>query len=144
MDRWGDQKYLNHIPNIFSNIKIMTHRGIDAAPWNVILNSSSISKTDNKVFIDQDELIAFHFGSMQIINPNEFDLWKHETLELPPAVLDYIYIPYIEQLNKTCHTLHNTFQKPSSSLFADQIDTTIKNYFKYPSLITIKTDTFLI
>ena len=51
---------------------------------------------------------------MQIINPNEFDLWKHETLELPPAVLDYIYIPYIEQLNKTCHTLHNTFQKPSS------------------------------
>ena len=46
----------------------MTHRGIDAAPWNVILNSSSISKTDNKVFIDQDELIAFHFGSMQIIN----------------------------------------------------------------------------
>ncbi|MCU5358600.1 glycosyltransferase, partial [Bacillus cereus] len=32
------------------------------------------------------------------------------------------------------HTLHNTFQKPSSSLFADQIDTTtIKNYFKYPS-----------
>jgi len=134
MDRWGDQKYLNHIPNIFSNIKIMTHRGIDAAPWNVILNSSSISKTDNKVFIDQDELIAFHFGSMQIINPNEFDLWKQETLELPPAVLNYIYIPYIEQLNKTCHTLHNTFQKSPSSLFADQIDTTtIKNYFKYPS-----------
>ncbi|HDR7903956.1 TPA: glycosyltransferase [Bacillus cereus] len=134
MNRWGDQKYLNHIPNIFSNIKIMTHKGIDAAPWNVILNSSSISKTDNKVFIDQDELIAFHFGSMQIINPNEFDLWKQETLELPPAVLNYIYIPYIEQLNKTCHTLHNTFQKSPSSLFADQIDTTtIKNYFKYPS-----------
>ena len=30
MNRWGDQKYLNHIPNIFSNIKIMTHKGIDA------------------------------------------------------------------------------------------------------------------
>ncbi|MED3377547.1 glycosyltransferase, partial [Bacillus thuringiensis] len=45
-----------------------------------------------------------------------------------------IYIPYIEQLNKTCHTLHNTFQKSPSSLFADQIDTTtIKNYFKYSS-----------
>ncbi|MEH7271743.1 glycosyltransferase, partial [Bacillus toyonensis] len=42
--------------------------------------------------------------------------------------------PYIEQLNKTCLTLHNTFQKSPSSLFADQIDTTtIKNYFKYSS-----------
>ncbi|MEB8823195.1 glycosyltransferase, partial [Bacillus cereus] len=79
-------------------------------------------------------LIAFHLGRMQIINTNEFEISKQETLELHTAVLDYIYIPYIEQLNKTCHTLHNTFQKSPSSLFADQIDTTtIKNYFKYPS-----------
>ena len=36
-------------------------------PWNVILNSSSISKTDNKVFIDQDELIAFHFEVCKLL-----------------------------------------------------------------------------
>lgn len=134
MDRWGDQKYLTHIPNIFSNIKIMTQKGIDAAPWNVILNSTSISKTDNKILIDQDELIAYHFGSMQIINPKEFDLWKQETLELPPEILDYIYIPYIKQLNKTCFILRKTIGRSLSPLFAGQIDKlTIKNYFKYSS-----------
>ena len=53
MLKWIDGviKIFKSHSNIFSNIKIMTHRGIDAAPWNVILNSSSISKTDNKVLL---------------------------------------------------------------------------------------------
>ncbi|MGE6551253.1 glycosyl transferase [Bacillus mycoides] len=134
MNRWGDQKYLNHIPNIFSNIKIMTKKGIDAAPWNVILNNTPISKKDSKILIDQDELIAFHFGSMKIINTNEFDLWEKETLEIPQVILDSMYIPYIEQVQNTCRIIHNTFGKSLTPLFAGQLDnSTIKNYFKYSS-----------
>lgn len=132
MNRWGDQKYLNHIPDLFSNIKIMTQKGINAAPWNLILNNhSSITKTESKIFIDQDELIAFHFGSMQIINTNEFDLWKQEHVEIDPSILEYIYIPYIEKIRNTCHVLNNIFSL--IPLFVGKLDEpSVKNYFQYP------------
>lgn len=136
MNRWGDQKYLDYIPNIFSNIKVMTHKGIDAAPWNVILNNSpSITKVEDKVFIDQDELIAFHFGSMQIINTNKFDLWKQESVEMDQSILKYIYIPYIEKMRKTCLLLYNAFGDPLTPLFTRPVDeSSIKNYLQYSSL----------
>ncbi|PEI92778.1 glycosyl transferase [Bacillus pseudomycoides] len=133
MNRWGDQKYLNHIPDLFSNIKIMTQKGINTAPWNLILNNhSSITKTESKIFIDQDELITFHFGSMKIINPNEFDLWKQEHVEIDQSILEYIYIPYIEKIRNTCRILQNVFSL--TPLFAGQLDkSSVKNYFQYPT-----------
>ncbi|MEH6852846.1 glycosyl transferase, partial [Bacillus pseudomycoides] len=136
MNRWGDQKYLDYIPNIFSNIKIMTHKGIDAAPWNVILNNAhSIAKIEDKIFIDQDELIAFHFGSMQIINTNEFDLWKQESVEMDQSILKYIYIPYIEKIRNTCLLLYNTFGISLTYLDTRSVDKSpIKNYLQYSSL----------
>ncbi|PEB47520.1 glycosyl transferase [Bacillus pseudomycoides] len=136
MNRWGDQKYLDYIPNIFSNIKVMTHKGIDAAPWNVILNNSpSITKVEDKIFIDQDELIAFHFGSMQIINTNKFDLWKQESIEMDQSILKYIYIPYIEKIRKTCLLLYNAFGDSLTPLFTRPVDeSSIKNYLQYSSL----------
>ena len=132
MNRWGDQKYLNHIPDLFSNIKIMTQKGINTAPWNLILNHhSSITKTKSKIFIDQDELINFHFGSIEIINPNEFDLWKQEHVEIDPSILEYIYIPYIEKIQNTCRVLDNSFSL--TSLFVENSDvSSVKNYFQYP------------
>ncbi|MEN1934202.1 glycosyl transferase [Paenibacillus sp. 102] len=133
MNRWGDQKYLNHIPDLFSNIKIMTHKGINSAPWNLILNNhSSITKTENRIFIDQDELIAFHFGSMEILNTNEFDLWKQGHVEIDQSILEYIYIPYIEKIKNTCRVLHNVFSL--TPLFTGQLDNSaVKNYFRYPA-----------
>lgn len=130
-NRWGDQKYLNHIPDLFSNIKIMEHKGIDAAPWNLILNDEyEVNIAKNKVLIDDDELITFHFGSLQIFNEHEFDLWKHETLNIDQSILENIYIPYIEALRNTCNILRNTSIRSLTPLYTEK--TSIKNYFQYP------------
>ncbi|MDM5188748.1 glycosyl transferase [Bacillus sp. DX4.1] len=134
-NRWGDQKYLNHIPDLFSNIKIMNHKGIDAAPWNLILNNHDyVRREDNKVFVDNDELVAFHFGSMQIFNTDEFDLWKQEAIEIDQSILENIYIPYIEKIRNTCHILRNTFRSPLTPLYVEISDNPpAKNYVRYPS-----------
>ena len=36
-NRWGDQKYLEHIPHLFENIKIIRNIGVNAAPWNLVM-----------------------------------------------------------------------------------------------------------
>lgn len=99
--RWGDQKYLNEIPNNFSNIKIVTHTGIDAAPWNLVMKKEQwVSQHSEKVYLESSELVCFHFGSLLMINHNEYDLWKREKLEFSEPVLNYIYTPYIQELKR--------------------------------------------
>ena len=37
--RWGDQKYLEKFPHLFSSLKVNDNYGILAAPWNIALNN---------------------------------------------------------------------------------------------------------
>ncbi|MGG2015576.1 glycosyltransferase [Bacillus sp. S10(2024)] len=138
-NRWGDQKYLNHIPNLYSNIKIINQKGINAAPWNIILNNQDTIRIENKkVFVTNDELIAFHFGSMQIFNMNEFDLWKHEHLKISPLILKEIYVPYIESIRNTCHILYNSLIMHLTPLYVEASHKfSVKNYYQYTSLINL-------
>ncbi|MEI4832214.1 glycosyl transferase [Bacillus sp. FJAT-53711] len=135
-NRWGDQKYLNHIPNLFSNIKIINQKGINAAPWNLILNNQDTIRIENKkILVNNDELVSFHFGSMQIFNMNEFDLWKHETLNIDQLILKGIYVPYIESIRKTCHILYRSLMKQLTPLYVETSNkSSAKNYFQYSSL----------
>lgn len=103
---WGDQKYLDAIPHLFSNIKISDDPGINAAPWNlVMMNNSSVSKKKKTVIVDDSDLIVYHFGSMLMINKKNFDLWKLEPLSFDSSIIENIYLPYILQLRKTCRKL---------------------------------------
>lgn len=98
-DSWGDQKYLESIPKLFSNIKIINHIGINVAPWNLVMkNEHTVSKENGQITIDDKPLVSYHFGSMIMINEEDYDLWKLEKLYFSEEVLNYIYIPYIHHL----------------------------------------------
>lgn len=46
---WGDQKYLDGIPLLFGNIKIIDNIGINVAPWNLVMNNDhAISEKTHK------------------------------------------------------------------------------------------------
>lgn len=99
-NRWGDQKYLDQVPHLFSNIKLVNHIGINAAPWNLVLNNNqySVSRKKDIIYVEKAELVVFHFGSLAILNENEFDLWKLERVTFHPNILQYVYQPYIQEL----------------------------------------------
>ncbi|ARK29741.1 glycosyltransferase [Halalkalibacter krulwichiae] len=106
--RWGDQKYLNQIPHLFSNIKTIGHLGIDTAPWNLVMKGvHQVSKRSTTLFIDESPLICYHFGSMLMINSNKFELWKLEELSFSDDVLAYIYTPYVHHLQQIYKELRN-------------------------------------
>ncbi|WP_461207371.1 glycosyltransferase family protein [Clostridium sp. DL1XJH146] len=101
-DRWGDQKYLERLPEKFKSIKVVKDIGINAAPWNVVFNNNfNISNKNNDIYIEDEKLIVYHFGSLLIYKNGEFDLWKLNPLDFRKEVIEYIYKPYLKEINKT-------------------------------------------
>jgi len=104
---WGDQKYLDRIPELFQNIKVSSHPGINAAPWNVVMHHKNqlIEQKNSQLFIDNQPLVFFHFGSLLIKTETEYDLWKLETLQFTKPVLAMIYHPYLHQLKEVAESI---------------------------------------
>ncbi|EOR22087.1 putative Glycosyltransferase, partial [Niallia nealsonii AAU1] len=129
---WGDQLYLDRIPELFENIKVSENPGINAAPWNLILNNTEqeVTMRENNVYIDYNPLIFFHFGSLLLLNENEFDLWKLEEVNVSFAILTNIYNPYLMKLREISNSLANNTQ-----FFANvPADYTAKNPYSITSL----------
>ena len=99
--RWGDQKYFDQIPDRFVSIKINDRQGIVAAPWNLVMNNKeglSVGHTGGDVYIGNEKLIAYHFGSLNILGEESFDLWKLEPLAFKKDVIERIYVPYLKNI----------------------------------------------
>lgn len=110
LTRWGDQKYLDRVPEFFENIKVSQNLGINSAPWNLILNDKSyiVAYNEEYVHINNYILCCYHFGSMNMYDTENFDLWKHSPIKIKKEIMDYIYTPYILSLNQTAIKLENT------------------------------------
>ncbi|MGG3622447.1 hypothetical protein ABES25_02600 [Bacillus gobiensis] len=129
---WGDQKYLDRIPHLFPSVKILEHIGINAAPWNLVMNNShKVWKKDGRVYLDDSELVAYHFGSMLILNELEFELWKLEILPFSEEVRSLIYMPYIKSLRESGNKLMKKINVDESLLYAaPPSDYSVKNSLK--------------
>lgn len=73
-DVYGDQLYLSFMPNLFDSVFISEHLGINAAPWNI--TDKNIYFYDGSIYINNYELIHFHFQGFEIISKNIYDLYK--------------------------------------------------------------------
>lgn len=107
-ERWGDQKYLQKIPDLFSSIRINSRYGQVAAPWNIVMNNREnlqVSRAGSDVYLGGEKLVAYHFGSINMLSARTFDLWKHEPLTFDQRVLTHIYTPYLKHLSAICREI---------------------------------------
>lgn len=128
--RWGDQKYLDQIPMQFIGIKIETNLGINAAPWNIVFNNHfNVHNINGKVYIANDQLIFYHFGSMLIYNENEYDLWKLNYIKFDDSVINNIYVPYLKTIRDTIRESMPYIENHLHELFNDKNGRPAVNYF---------------
>jgi hypothetical protein len=65
-DRFGDQKYLDRWPGRYPALRIITHKGVNLANWNV--RNYHIRFKNNQVMIDDaDPLVFYHFSATKIL-----------------------------------------------------------------------------
>jgi hypothetical protein len=67
-----DQLWMNLTPLLFSRVHILTHMGLNMAPWN--LHERALTSVDGKFVVNSDQpLIFYHFSGFAI---NEWKLHK--------------------------------------------------------------------
>ena len=95
-DKLGDQKYLDNWTEKFQGVHVIQHKGAGVAPWNV--QKYSIKNKNNQIFIDEQQLIFYHFHQLNILSPTRFDLSRGYVLF--EDAIELIYKPYIRQINQ--------------------------------------------
>ncbi|TYQ16885.1 UNVERIFIED_CONTAM: nucleotide-diphospho-sugar transferase [Acetivibrio alkalicellulosi] len=118
--QWGDQKYLDQWPQVFSGIKISKNKGINLGPWN-INRSQKVNTQDGTVYIDDQDLICYHFSGFKIINEKEYELCNRKKIS---AKGWNIYSVYVDEIGKVIAHI-----KSVDNSFMDSV--TGKEHFKY-------------
>jgi hypothetical protein len=96
---YAGQKYLDYWPESYAGVVKLQHKGAGVDPWNVA--RYTISKRKGRVWIDDEELVFYHFSGLKIITAWLCDpgLQRFET-ESTPEIRKWIYGPYIGQLQR--------------------------------------------
>jgi hypothetical protein len=127
-NRFGDQKYLETIKNKHPKTVVIKSVGGNAAMWNI--EYCDIKNLDNKVYINNDILIFFHFCSFFIITENEFDLWKCISPKIETSTKQLIFIPYVQAIKKAINEVKKYETDISLFLSDKNYSDTLYNYLK--------------
>ena len=101
--KFGDQKYLDDWHERFNGVVVLRHKG-GLAPWNIY--NHRVSKINDKIYVDGDPLIFYHFHTFKILNSTKFNLV--DGYGLTRNHIDLIYMPYIRTIKRMINVVHNT------------------------------------
>lgn len=93
--KFADQKYLDGWPTRFSNLRVLQHKGANLAPWNIANYKISIER--NKLWVDDHELIFFHFHGFMRLTETIYGTGFYK-VKTKKTVRDNIYKPYLQCL----------------------------------------------
>lgn len=101
---FDDQKYLDLLPIVFDNVKILKNKGCNLAGWNYH-NYNIVRNTNNIAVIEESPLLFIHFAELSVL---EFSN--------PSSIFYNEYSKYIEVLRKNEPSFvfkRNVFKKAS-------------------------------
>jgi hypothetical protein len=96
-DRFADQRYLDRLPGMFPNVRVIQHLGANLAPWN--LADLRVEWRDDSVLVEgRYPLLFFHFHGVKRVGRYYFN--SHRVFHAPFSnlVRQRIYQPYIVAL----------------------------------------------
>ena len=97
--RFADQGYLKWFPEVAPNLRILTHPGINLAPWNVA--NFDITQAGDRILVDGRPLIYFHcHGVLRRLRWFYFNLHRVYGAPLGSVLRNRVYRPYVAELVK--------------------------------------------
>jgi hypothetical protein len=100
--KYADQGYLNWFLD-FEGVKVLKPLGFNLAPWNS--QNYSIKYFDNKVWVDSDRLIFFHFHGLKKIRKRYFTSQLIYRAPMGKILRERVYLHYIKQLDRNERTV---------------------------------------
>lgn len=102
----GDQIYLNDWLERFTGVHVIKNKGVNLAPWNV--NKYHLSYANDKIFIDEDILVFYHFHSFKMFSRNNF-LPYYSSYLISNHDRELIYIEYMCHINRLIDTMQKKY-----------------------------------
>ena len=92
--KFGDQKYLDEMPQLFSNVNEISTPGVNIGPWNY--RKYHFARKQKEVFIDQTLLVFYHFSGIRILDSKHIKMVHNKEENIP-----FVYEVYKEVIQKT-------------------------------------------
>ena len=96
--KYADQGYLNSLPEFSPNLRVLTNRALNLAPWNTA--ASPVRLKSGKVFVGQNQLCFFHFHGLKKMGPFWVSSQLNYLSPLPGGIFKSIYKPYVRHLEE--------------------------------------------
>jgi len=96
--RFADQKYLDVWPQEVRSLTIVTHPGVNLAPWNVARHKLS-EANDGKLQVDGKELVFFHFHNLERLAPALYVADFGDLDRIADLLCRRVYAPYLSRLD---------------------------------------------
>jgi lipopolysaccharide biosynthesis glycosyltransferase len=123
---YGDQKYLDEIPQRFNNVGISKNMGVNVTAW--YAHASILEEAGNKIYLNDFPVIFYHFSGSVLYNECEFDLCMY--VNLPGELIQMIYVPYVKQLHDRVGHIGGFSESFHKSFIYDLKSLNIRNYFR--------------
>jgi hypothetical protein len=95
--KFADQKYLDDWPERFSGVKVISHPGVNLAPWN--LGRHQLAFEDNRITVDGRPLLIFHYHGLKQRARSLFDpQLSRYSVKVDAFLTERIYGPYLRIL----------------------------------------------
>ncbi len=100
--RFGDQKYLESMPYLFDGVRSITTPGVNIAPWSE--GKYSFSNRNDKVFVNNNKLICYHFCGLRLVSRDRFALLLGDQ-----KLNSIIHTPYTFVVQQTISLIEQLF-----------------------------------
>ena len=107
--RFGDQKYLDSWPSRYPALKVITHKGINLAVWNV--QGHVIRLKNNVVTVDDDPLVFYHYSPTQMLPDGKVHIPVEPggSSRSTAILVEHIINPYKHRLEAERRSLEQRF-----------------------------------
>ncbi len=123
---YGDQKYLDEIPERFKNVGISKNMGVNVTAW--YAHASVLEEAKNKLFLNDFPIVFYHFSGLIIHNESEFDLCMY--INLSDKLVQMVYLPYVKQLHDKIEYTMKLSESFRNDLIYDLKTVNIRNYLR--------------
>ena len=134
--RFADQQYLDDWPTLFQDVVVLRRKGANLAPWN--LGNYRIHADRNRVWVDEQPLIFFHFHGLKQIKSWLYDpnLTKYKVKPFK-VLLRRVYAPYIRILLDATRQVSPFLQQDTigSGIRAQMINSSSAQRVSLPRLV---------
>jgi hypothetical protein len=99
--KFADQKYLDYWPKKYDGLHVIQHVGANVAPWNVGQYKIKLDLETNKVLVNNQDLIFYHFASFKQVDESTYITHVSQYLfNLSENLKNNIYLPYLVSIKK--------------------------------------------